>query len=267
MSQSPREVRNDRSRGVTKFCLAMEQHRRTQAGRVRTAKDMVDVFFRRPDGGGAAEDRVFVHIPPEVRGPIIAAWGVRGAKSAIRDSDVKVRSVIEDAMAAGDIDEAMFEEGLDAQTFVDWIPLRDWWSFWRGGKLTGVAIQTALGTARELALFDDRWFLENVDGRSGKLKGTDTICDTLSKEQIVAWIRRVHETGDATPSGLVGALTWETILSKTSQDALLFAVDAFAKKVGLAGEAAKTQDEGSTDVPPGPSDDTGGFSGWPVKSV
>jgi hypothetical protein len=198
---------------------------------VRTAKEMVDFFF--PRANGVAEDRIFLHIPADVRGPIISHWGIRGAKSAIRDTDEKTRQVVQDALAAGDIDESIFEEGLTPQTLIDWVALDDWWTFWRTGKLTGVAIQKALAVARELALFDDRWFLLNVDGRGGKLKGTDTICDTLSKDQIIAWMRKVHESGDGSPAGLVAALGWETVLSKTSQEALLFALDAFAKKVGL----------------------------------
>lgn len=226
-----REVRNDRKNGVTQFCLTMEQHRRTEAGRVRTAKEMLDIFF--PRTGPAPEDKIFHHLPPEVRGPIVSGWGVRGAKSAVRDSDEKIRQVVFDALAAGDIDETSFENGIDAQTLIDWAPLVDWWSFWRTGKLTGVAIQKALAVARELELFDDRWFLQNVEGRGGKLKGTDTLCDTLSKDQIVGWIRKLHESGDGSPAGLVAAVSWETILAKTSQEALLFALDAFATKVGL----------------------------------
>lgn len=235
------EFRNDRKSGVTKFCLAMEEHRRTEAGRVRTAREMVDFFF--PRTNGVAVDRLFLHIPPEVRGPIVSGWGVRGAKSAVRDDDEKVRQVVQDALAAGDVDEAMFEEGVAAQTMVDWVPLSDWWSFWRTGKLTGMAIQKALATGRELGLFDDKWFLSNVDGRGGKLKGTDTLCDTLSKDQIVSWVRRLHETGDGSPAGLVGALGWETVLSKTSQEALLFALDALAKKIGLVVQEATPVDD------------------------
>ena len=224
---------NDRKNAVTKFCLAMEEHRRTEAGRVRTAREMVDFFF--PRAQTSAEDRIFLHIPPAVRGPIVAGWGIRGAKSAVRDSDEKVREVVCDALAAGDIDETAFEQGLHAQVLIDWVPLTEWWTFWRTGKLTGVAIQKALAVGRELGLFDDRWFLQNVDGRGGRLKGTDTLCDTLSKDQIIAWIRKVHESGDGSPAGLVAALGWETILAKTSQEALLFALDALAKKIGLVG--------------------------------
>ena len=231
MAMASGDVRNDRKNAVTRFCLAMEEHRRTEAGRVRTAREMVDFFF--PRSGGDAEDRIFLHIPPEVRGPIISGWGVRGPKSAARDTDEKVRLVVLDALSAGDVDEALFEEGVDAQVLIDWAPLAEWWSFWRSGKLTGIAIQKALAVARELGLFDDRWFLLNVEGRGGRLKGTDTLCDTLSKDQIIAWVRKVHESGDGSPAGLVGALGWETILTKTSQEALLFALDAFAKKVGL----------------------------------
>jgi len=232
MARAGGDVReNDRKNAVTKFCLVMEEHRRTEAGRVRTAREMVDFFF--PRSQGTAEDRIFRHIPPDVRGPIVSGWGVRGARSAVRDSDEKIRDVVCDALAAGDVDEAMFEAGVSAQVLIDWAPLAEWWSFWRTGKLTGVAIQKALAVGRELGLFDDRWFLQNVDGRGGKLKGTDTLCDTLSKDQIVAWIRKVHESGDGSPAGLVTALGWETVLSKTSQEALLFALDALAKKIGL----------------------------------
>lgn len=236
------DVRNDRKNAVTKFCLVMEQHRRTDAGRVRTARDMLDYFF--PRTSGVAVDRIFLHIPPETRGPIVSGWGVRGARSAVRDTDEKTKLVVQDALAAGDIDEVRFEEGITAQTLVDWAPLADWWDFWRTGKLTGVAIQKALAAGRELGLFDDRWFLANVEGRGGKLKGTDTICDTLSKEQIVTWLRKVHEVGDGSPAGLVQALGWETILAKTSQEALLFALDALAKKIGLVLNLA-----GATEAP------------------
>jgi len=249
------DVRNDRKDPVTQFCLVMEQFRRTEAGRVRTAREMVEFFFPRTAAG--AEDKIFLHLPPEVRGPIVSGWGIRGKKSAVRDDDARVRTVVADALAAGDLDEAMFEAGIDAVTFIDWVPLSEWWSFWRTGKLTGVSIQKALAAARELLLFDDAWFLQNVDGRGGRTKGTDTICDTLSKDQIVGWIRRLHESGDGSPAGIVEALGWDMVLAKTSQEALLFALDAFAKKAGLTTpHAAATEAPGSDgtgaapDIPP-----------------
>lgn len=248
MARASGDVRNDPRNGVTKFCLAMEEHRRTDAGRVRTAKELVDVFFPRSASG--AEDRVFVHFPQEVRGPILSGWGIRGPKMALRDTDEKVKSVVVDALSSGDIDEGMFENGIEPRVLIDWIPLVEWWGFWRTGKLTGVAIQKALATARELDLFDDRWFLLHVDGRGGRIKGTDTLCDTLSKDQIVAWVRKVHESEDASPAGLVSALGWETILTKTSQEALLFCLDQFAKKVGLvAAAAAAPAGDGKTEAP------------------
>jgi len=224
-------TRNDRKSAVTQFCLATEQHRRTDAGRVRTSVELLDHFF--PRTGGKAEDRVFLHVPRDVRGPVISAWGIRGPKSANRDDDEKVRRVVDDALASGDIDDTMFETGLSAVILIDWLPLADWWTFWRGGKLTGVAIQSALATARELGLFDDKWFLENIAGRGGKTKGTDTVCDTLAKDQIVGWMRNIHASGDGSPRGLVAAIGWDTILQKTSQEALLFALDSLAKRIGL----------------------------------
>ncbi|MDB4945763.1 MAG: hypothetical protein JWP97_5297 [Labilithrix sp.] len=226
--------RNDRNQPVTKFCLAMEEHRRTEAGRVRTAKEFVGHFF--PYDEQKAKDEVFRHMPNDVRGPVLARWGIRGAKAALKDDDDKVKLVVHDALVAGDIDEAIFEGGVEPSILVDWIVLGEWWSFWRHGRLTGVAIQKALATARQLGLIDDTWFLLNVQGRGGKLKGTDVLCDTLSKDQIVGWVRKLHESGDGSPAGIVAAIGWDTILAKTAQDALLFALDQFARKAGLAPE-------------------------------
>ncbi|MBX3217597.1 MAG: hypothetical protein KF850_36535 [Labilithrix sp.] len=274
--------RNDRNQAVTKFCLSMEEHRRTEVGRVRTAREFVANFFPYDESG--ATDKVFNAMPNDVRGPILSSWGIRGGKAALKDDDAKVKNVVHDALVAGDIDEAIFEEGVTAQVLVDWIALADWWSFWRHGKLTGVAIQKALATARELELIDDRWFFANVQGRGGKLKGTDVVCDTLSKDQIVAWVRKLHESGDGSPAGLVSALGWETILAKTAQDALLFALDAFAKKAGLvadtpedkdkkgdaAATSARTPHEARTEAPTAsddgksPDDEKGPDSGLPV---
>ncbi|MBS2013808.1 MAG: hypothetical protein JST00_13035 [Deltaproteobacteria bacterium] len=227
----------------------MEEHRRTEAGRVRTAKEFLGHFF--PHDGESAKDQVFRHMPNDVRGPILSGWGIRGAKAALKDDDEKVRFVVHDALVAGDLDDATFESGITAQILVDWIVLAEWWSFWRHGRLTGVAIQKALATARELALIDDKWFLLNVQGRGGKLKGTDVLCDTLSKDQIVAWVRKLHESGDGSPAGIIAAIGWETVLQKTAQDALLFALDQFARKAGLAVEEAKPTSQASpTSVTP-----------------
>ncbi len=234
---------NDRNQAVTKFCLAMEEHRRTEAGRVRTPKEFVRSFF--PYDESKAEDRLFLHIPQDIRGPVISQWGIRGAKAALRDDDEKIRDVVHDALVSGDIDENAFEEGITPQIFIDWMPLWAFWAFWRNGKLTNVAIQKALAVARELELIDDKWFLANIEGRGGKLKGTDVLCDTLSKDQIVAWVRKIHESGDGSPSGIVAAIGWETILAKTAQDALLFALDQFARKAGLLPEQPPPKDERS----------------------
>ncbi len=252
--------RNSRENGVTKFCRLLEEHRRTDAGRVKSARELLDTFF--PHDDGAAEDRVFRLIPREVRGPIVSAWGIRGKKSAVTDDDDRVRTVVHDALLAGDLDENMFEQGLSSDVLIDWIALGDWWSFWRSGRIAGAPVQRALAFARELGLFDDRWFLANVKGRGGRLVGTDIVCDTLPKDQIIAWIRNVHGSGDGSPAGLVSAIGWEVILAKTSQEALLYALDAFALKVGLvaaptpskAPETAEVAipDFGFSELPPVP---------------
>ncbi len=233
--------KNDRNLAVSKFCLAMECHRRSEAGRVRTAKEFVAHFF--PYDEKSATDRLFCFMPNDVRGPVLATWGIRGAKAALKDDDTKVKLVVHDSLLSGDLDEAAFEGGVESSILIDWIALDAWWTFWRQGTLSGVAVQKALATARELELIDDAWFLLNVQGRGGKLKGTDVLCDTLSKEQIVAWVRKLHENGDGSPAGIVAAIGWDTLLSKTAQEALLFALDRFADKAGLtttANEAASS---------------------------
>jgi hypothetical protein len=230
---------NDAENAVTKFCLAMEELRRTEPGRVKNAQEFVDFFF--PHDAAKATDRLFVHLPREVRAPIVAGWGIRGAKAALRDDDERIRNVVHDAFLAGDIDAAAFERGVQPSVLARWVPLPAFWTFWRAGKVSGVPAQRALATARQLGLFEDRWFLDNLEARGGRLKGTDALCDTLSKEQIVAWLRALHAGGDGSAAGVVAALGWETILAKASQEALLFALDALAKKIGLVeppGEAA-----------------------------
>ncbi len=225
------KARNDLSAAVPKFSLALEEHRRTPDGRVRTSQEFLAAFF--PHDEKTCTDRVFKHLPNEVRGPIIAAWGVRGIKSALRDNDEKVQSVVHDALVAGDIDHTAFEDGLGAEMLVRWVPLGELWAFWRGGKLSKHSIQKALTVAYDLALFDARWFLDTVQAKGGALKGTDVLADGLSKEDLVAWIKRIHEGGDGTPKGLVAALGWERISAKTRDEALIAVLDAVVTKVGL----------------------------------
>src|SRR5271165_2852461 len=88
--------RNDLSAAVPKFCLALEEHRRTPEGRVRTSQELMAAFF--PHDEKICTDRIFKFLPPEARGPIIAAWGIRGIKSALRDSDEKIQTVVHDAL-------------------------------------------------------------------------------------------------------------------------------------------------------------------------
>jgi hypothetical protein len=225
------KARNDLSAAVPKFCLALEEHRRTADGRVRTSQEMLTHYFPYDDKG--CTDRVFRYLPNDVRGPIIAAWGIRGLKAALRDTDDKVQSVVHDALVAGDVDHAAFEEALTAETLVRWLPLADIWSFWRGGKVTKGAIHKALATAYELYLFDGRWFLDAIQGKGGSLKGTDVLAEGLSKEDLSAWVRRIAETGDGSPKGVVAALGWDKIVAKTTNEVLVSVLDAIVAKVGL----------------------------------
>jgi len=225
------KARNDLSAAVPKFCLALEEHRRTNDGRVRTSQEMLASFFTHDDK--SSSDKILKYLPNDVRGPIIAAWGIRGIKAALRDNDEKVQSVVYDALVAGDIDHVAFEDGLAPETIIRWVPLSDWWAFWRGGKLTKQAIHKALSTAYELYLFDARWFLDTIQGKGGSIKGTDVLADGLMKEDLTGWIRRIHETGDGSPKGMVSALGWDKIVAKTANDVLISVLDAMVAKVGL----------------------------------
>jgi hypothetical protein len=225
------KARNDLSAAVPKFCLALEEHRRTPEGRVRTSQEMIATYF--PHDEKVCTDRIFKYLPNDVRGPIIAAWGIRGIKAALRDTDEKVQSVIHDALIAGDIDPAAFEDGLTAETLVRWAPLADLWAFWRAGKMTKQALHKALSTAYELYLFDARWFLDTISAKGGSIKGTDVLADGLTKDELTQWIHRIHEAGDGTPKGMVAALGWDKIVAKTTNEVLVAVLDAMVAKVGL----------------------------------
>ncbi|MBX3223625.1 MAG: hypothetical protein KF795_24145 [Labilithrix sp.] len=224
--------KNARGRPVTKLCLALEAFRRTDEGRARDAKAFLGHFF--PQERTGSTDRLFVHMPKEVRADLLSNWGIRGKKSALRDDDERVRATVADALAAGDIDAKVIEDGVTAEILVDWVPLEDWWTFWRGASLPATSVRKALALGRELSLFDERWLFENLKLASPRLEGTDVICAALAKDQIVAWLAAVHASGDASPTGLVAALGWETVLARTAPEALAFALDALAVQLGLA---------------------------------
>jgi hypothetical protein len=236
-------ARNDLNTPVPKFCLVLEASRRTPEGRVRTAHELVVHFF--PHTPESATDRLFHFLPTEVRGPILTGWGVRGQKSALRDSDDKVRAVVHDALVAGDVDAKMFEDSIAPEVVVRWVDLPDWWTFWRGGKLAKYSILKALETGYELELFDAEWFLRTIASKDGKLRGTDMLAQGLSKADLTEWVRAISGTADGSARGIVAALGWDQIVSKTQDDVLIAVLDAIASKVGLKEESKKKLDVSS----------------------
>jgi len=241
-------ARNDLNSPVPKFCLVLEASRRTTEGRVRTAHELVAHFF--PYTETTSTDRLFHFLPPEVRGPILTAWGVRGQKSALRDSDEKVRAVVHDALVAGDVDARMFEASIAPEVVVRWLDLPDWWGFWRGGKLAKFSILKALESGYELGLFDAEWFLQTVASKDGKTRGTDVLAEGLSKADLTEWLRAIYVTADGSPRGIVAALGWDQIVSKTPDDVLIAVLDAIAIKVGLKEEAKPKKVESAPNVSP-----------------
>jgi hypothetical protein len=238
---------NELSSAVPKFCLALEEFRRTTDGRVRTSQEFLAHFFAHDDK--SSKDEIFRHLPKEIRGPILSAWGIRGLKAALRDDDAKVESVVYDALIAGDVDHAAFEEGITAELSIRWAPLTSWWTFWRGGKLTKKAIGKALETAFDLGLFDARWFLDTIEGRGGQLKGTDVLSDGLTKADLTEWVKKIHQSADGTPKGIVAALGWEKIVAQTASDTLTAVLDAFANKSGLVAVATSDRKSGESVAP------------------
>jgi hypothetical protein len=232
---------NDLSASVTKFCLALEKDRRTPEGRIRSEHDFREHFF--PYDDASSRDRILKFLPREIRGPIIASWGIRGRKAAMRDDDSRVRAVVHDAFVAGDIDDQTFEDGVTADVVASWAELADWWKFWRGGKHTKYSIQRSLETGYDLGLFDARWFFDVLESGGGKLHGTDVLVEGMSKTELADWIKKIHESGDGSPKGLLGALGWSTLVAKTSNAVLLSAIDAFAAKNGLVKEKFKADDD------------------------
>ncbi len=242
-SRSP----NDLGAPVPKFCLTVESYRRTTDGRVRSPQEFLQQFFPWDTKGG--NDRIFKYLPNDVRGPILTAWGLRGAKSALKDTDEKVQAVVYDALVAGDIDHDAFEDALVPEMVVRWAPLTEWWSFWRAGKLSKPAILKALESGYDLGLFDAKWFFETIETNGGKLRGTDVVSEGLTKAELTEWIRKVHASGDGSPRGLIAAIGWERIVGKTPNDVLVKVLDALATKVALVDSKGAEAKDAKSDAP------------------
>jgi hypothetical protein len=222
-------VRNLPDEPVTRLCLTLDIDRRTPEGRIRSEREFREHFF--PYDASTATDRIFKLMPNEVRGPIVSSWGIRGKRTALRDDDGRVTGVVHDALLSDDIDDKIFEKGLLPEILVSWCDLRDWWAFWRRGVHTKHSIGLALRSAYDLGLFDAKWFLEVIE--NGRAKGTDVLVDGLSKAELGRWLRRVHESGDGSPKGLLAALGWTTLVDHTSDLVLLRVIDGFAQARGL----------------------------------
>jgi len=231
-----RVTTTDPTSPLARFCLTLEEYRRTAEGRVREERDFVAHFFAHD--ASKATDIVFRHLPREVRGPILSDWKIRGPKTALRDDDAKVKLAVHDALVSGDIDPATFETGLGPDVLVRWVPLQDWWSFWRGGNLSERAILKALSTAYDLGLFDAAWFLATLEaptspGHEPGKGGIEVLSEGLSKADLTEWVRAIHESRDGSPRGLVAALGWEKIVHFTRAPILIAVLDALAAKTGL----------------------------------
>lgn len=245
--------RNDLGTSLVRYCLALEEHRRTTEGRVRTPQQFLQSFFPFDDKG--PNDQIFVHLPKEVRGPIVSTWGIRGQKAALRDDDAKIATVVFDALVAGDLTPQQFEDGLLPATVVGWVPLPAWWSFWRAGTPHKAALLKALTTGYELGLFDAKWFWDTLEmpmasDPATKKRGTEVVSAGLTKEDIIEWIKRVHVSGDGSPKGLLEAIGWEKIAAKTTNDAQAALLDALALKLGLTKPPPEEDSAPNTDPPP-----------------
>ena len=245
----PNKPRNDLNAALVRFCVAIEEHRRTPEGRVRTAAQFLAHFFATE--GGTPKDEIFRHLPKEIRGPILSSWGIRGAKAALRDDDDKVASVVFDALAAGDLDDEAFESAVTADKLLAWVPLASFWNFWRAGALGKPALLTAFTTAYELKLLDARAFLGDLKSRGGELTSTDVLGASFTKDDLIEWVRRVHASGDGSPKGILEGAGWEKIVQKAPTEALLGALDALAIRLALAEGAPVSLTTAAAETPAG----------------
>lgn len=232
-------TKNDLGAALVRFCVAIEEHRRTAEGRVRTPAQFLEHFFSVTNGAGA-KDEVFRHMPKEIRGPILSGWGIRGAKAALRDEDDKVATVVLDAIAAGDLDADAFETALAPEKLLAWVPLASFWAFWRAGAINKAALLRAFTKAYELKLLDAKAFVEDLKARGGELTGTDVLGSSMTKDDLIEWVRKIHAAGDGSPKGIVEALGWEKIVAKAPTEALLGALDALAVRLGIADAQMQT---------------------------
>jgi hypothetical protein len=240
---------NDFGSPVAKFCLELEKDRRTAGGRIQNERGFREHFF--PYDAKSASDGILRFMPREVRGPIIASWGIRGQKAACRDDDARVLAVLHDAFVAGDIDDQGFEDGLSPETVITWADLGDWWRFWRDGKHTKYSIQRALESAYALGLFDAGWFFDGIESGAGKLKGTDVVAEGMSKVELADWIKKIHQSADGSPKGMLAALGWSTLVAKTSNSVLLALIDAFARKNELVKDSLAPEPDPAAPVSQG----------------
>jgi hypothetical protein len=225
-------VKNDLSTPLAKFCLRLESDRRTEQGRILSAAEFRQYFFGYDSS--SAYDRVMKLLPPEVRGPILASWGIRGRKTAMRDDDERVCAAVHDAFLAGDIDDELFEQGIRAEMVIGWAEFPDWWTFWRSGRHTPHSLALAFEAASELGLLDASWFFEAMESTDGTLRGTDVLTSAMTPAELGAWIKRVHQSGDGSPNGLLEAIGWPVVIDRTPVSFLLLILDRFAPKLGVA---------------------------------
>ena len=233
---------NDLAQPLARFCLTLEQYRRTTEGRVRGERELVAHFF--PHDQNGATDELFRYVPRELRGPIVSGWKIRGPKTALRDDDAKVLRVVHDGLVAGDVDAATFEAAFGPELLVGHVPLGSWWRFWRAGTLSERAILKALSTAYDLGLFDADWFLKALEmpatGLAAKAepkRGLDVLAEGLSKADLTDWMRAIHQGGDGTAKGVLLALGWDRVVRHTRAPWLLAVLDKLAVKTGLVAEA------------------------------
>jgi hypothetical protein len=217
---------------LRRFCLALEQFRRTPEGRVRTAEEFVLSFF--PHDGDIVADQLFRYISRETRAQIISGWKIRGPKTALRDDDAKVEEVIHDSLRAGDLEPGMFEAGISPEVLINSVPLTEWWIFWRTGKLSASILTHALLVARDQQLLGAAWFLDHVMATDGEARGIDVFASKLTKEDLTAWIRTIASTANATPEGIVSALGWEKILAGLPVSSLMILLDGLITRIGLS---------------------------------
>ena len=245
-------AKNDPAAAVPKFCLALEEHRRTNDGRVRTSQEMLATFFTHDDK--ACSDRICSSTCRRRARSDHCRVGYSGVKAALRDNDEQ------DPAASSSTHSS-------PATSITW-----------PSRTASPPNDHSLGPARRLVGILARWQAHEASPSQGPRNRIRTLSlrrplvprDDQARERRAQGHRRPRRRLDERRSHAVGpkdprdrrrlaqgpgvSLGWDKIVAKTANDVLVAVLDAMVAKVGLVARQSPTARRARLDRPKhGPS--------------